>query len=184
MKYLAAADLSRFSVQAFAGGLHSSFAHNPTFAVRNFSATLEFDPVAPAGAAIELTVEANSLRQTDNVRPADREEIDRVMQADVLETEKFPQIVFRSKEIASEKVTEGWFRCRISGALLLHGVTKNHALEATVRLNDNTLRLSGDTAISMSDFRLKKVSAVAGTIKLKEEINLAFDLTMKSTPSP
>lgn len=183
-KYLAATDLSRFSVQAFAGGLLSSFAHNPTFAVRTFSATLEFDPASPAGASIQLAADAGSLRQTDNVRPADREEIERVMRSEVLEVEKYPQIIYRSTEIASDRVTEGWFRCRIRGELSLHGVAKAHALEATVRINDDTLRFSGETSIRMPDFRLKQVSALAGTIKLKEEINLAFDFAMKSAPSP
>jgi polyisoprenoid-binding protein YceI len=176
--YKTTLDASRFSVQAFAGGMLSSFAHNPTFAVRTFSATLEFDPESPAGAAIELTAEAESLQLTDPVKASDRDEIERLMRVQVLETTKYPQITFRGTQIAADKVTEGWFRLRIKGELNLHGMTKNHDLEAQVRINESALRFTGDTAIRLSDFRMKKVSALAGTITLKEEVKLSFDFAM------
>ncbi|HEX4000315.1 MAG TPA: YceI family protein [Pirellulales bacterium] len=176
--YVAANDQSRFSVQAFAGGLLSSFAHNPTFAVRNFSAKLEFDAESPGTASIEVDAKAQSLELTDNVKAADREEIERQMRSLVLETTKYPQITYRSTEIASDKVTEGWFRLRINGELMLHGVTKNHAMEATVRTSENKLRFTGETSIRLCDFRMKKISALAGTITLKEEVKLTFDFAM------
>ncbi len=156
----------------------SSFAHNPTFAVRKFTAALEFDPASPGDASIELTADAGSLWLTDSVKASDREEIERLMRGEVLETAKYPQITFRSTKFVADKVTEGWFRMRISGELTLHGVAKNHELDAQVRLHDGRLRFSGETAIRLSDFRLKKISALAGTITLKEEVKLSFDFAM------
>jgi polyisoprenoid-binding protein YceI len=176
--YNAAPDQSRFSVQAFAGGLLSSFAHNPTFSVRKFSAMLVFDPDSPLGGSIELTAEAESLWLTDNVKASDRDEIDRLMRVQVLETAKYPQIAFRSTQIAADKVTEGWFRLKIKGELALHGVAKGHEMESQVRINENPLRFSGDTAIRLSDFRIKKASALASTITLKEDVKLSFDFVM------
>lgn len=179
--YQASAAESRFSVQAFAGGLLSAFAHNPTFVVRRFTATLEFDPDSPAAgttASIELAAEAESLQQTDSVKASDREEIERTMRGQVLETAKFPQIAYRSTAIAADKVTDGWFRLRIDGNLSLHGVTKDHAMEATVRTSESQLRFTGDTTIRLSDFRVRKVTALAGAITLKEEVKLSFDLAM------
>ena len=128
--YTTTSDQSRFSVQAFAGGMLSSFAHNPTFAVRNFTAALEFDPASPGDASIELTADAGSLWLTDSVKASDREEIERLMRGEVLETAKYPHITFRSTKFVADKVTEGWFRMRISGELTLHGVTKSHELDA------------------------------------------------------
>lgn len=43
-------------------------------------------------------------------------------------------------------------------------------------VNPERARLSGDTLLRMSDFRLKKISALAGTITLKEELKFSFDL--------
>lgn len=156
----------------------SSFAHNPTFAVRKFTATLEFDPASPGNASIELTADAGSFWLTDSVKASDREEIERLMRGEVLETAKYPQITYRSAKIVADKVTDGWFRMRISGELTLHGTAKNHDIEAQVRLNNGHLRFSGETAIRLSDFRMKKISALAGTITLKEDVKLSFDFAM------
>lgn len=176
--YKLSPDQSRFSVQAFAAGLLSSFAHNPTFAVRKFSATLEFDPASPTNAAIELTAEAESLQLADNVKASDRDEIERMMRVQLLETATYPEIIYRSTQITADKVTEGWFRMRIKGELCLHGVTKSHDMEAQVRINESALRFTGETSIRLPDYRMKKVSALAGTITLKEEVKLSFDFTM------
>ena len=176
--YKTISEQSRFSVQAFAGGMLSSFAHNPTFAVRQFSAALEFDPQSPVNASIELTAEAETLQLTDSVKASDRDEIERLMRVQVLETAKYPQIIFRSTQIAADKVTEGWFRMRIKGELSLHGIAKSHDMEAQVRINEESLRFTGETAIRLSDYRMKKVSALAGTITLKEEVKPSFDFAM------
>jgi polyisoprenoid-binding protein YceI len=176
--YKSVVDRSRFTVQAFAGGLLSSFGHNPTFAVRKFSATLNFDAESPTGDSIEMTADSESLQLTDSVKPTDREEIERAMHSQVLETTKYPQISYRSTEVRSSKVTEGWFRQQIQGNLSLHGIIKAHAMEATVRINDNVARFTGDTTIRLSDFRMKKISALAGTITLKEEVKLTFDFVL------
>lgn len=174
--YKLIADQSRFTVQAFAGGLLSALGHNPTFAIRKFTGTLDFDTEAPAKASFELTASAESLELTDSIKPADRQEIETVMHRDVLETATHPEIVYRSTEILADRVSDNWFRLRIQGDLALHGITKRHALDCQLRINPERARLSGDTLLRMSDFRLKKISALAGTITLKEELKFSFDL--------
>ena len=67
---------SRFTVQAFAGGLLSFLGHSPTFAVRDFAGELCWEPDRPEGAGLVVTVRADSLELIDNVRPADREDIE------------------------------------------------------------------------------------------------------------
>lgn len=167
---------SRFTVQAFAGGLLSALAHNPVFAVRDFSGTLEFDPAAADAAKLTLSVAAESLELIENFRPADRTEIETIVRRDVLETAAHPRIEFRSTQIAADRVADNWFRLRISGELALHGVTRKQALEAQWRLNSDRARLTGDTTLRLSDFGLKRVSALGGTITVKEEVRFTFDL--------
>jgi len=49
-RFVLDAALSRFTVQAFAGGMLSALAHNPRFAIRGFPGELQFTPesIAPA----------------------------------------------------------------------------------------------------------------------------------------
>jgi polyisoprenoid-binding protein YceI len=77
---------SRFTARAFAGGALSAMGHNPTFAIRDFSGEVEFDPEAPAASTLRLVAKAASLALTDNVSDKDRGEIERTTRDEVLET--------------------------------------------------------------------------------------------------
>ncbi len=44
MKFAIDATASRFTVQAFATGLLSSFGHNPTIGIRDFDGAIEYEP--------------------------------------------------------------------------------------------------------------------------------------------
>ena len=174
---------SRFTVQAFATGLLAALGHNPTFAIREFSGTLEFDPQAPASASLALSIVAASLALTDRVKPQDLDEIETTMRRDVLETEAHPRVTFRSTRIAADRIADTWHRVRIAGLLALHGVERSHEIEAQLRTSDGRARLNGETSLSLSDYGLKKVSALAGTIKLKDEVRFSFELVGRPNPA-
>jgi polyisoprenoid-binding protein YceI len=176
VRYLFDPAQSRFTVQAFATGWLSGFGHSPTFAIRNFTGELRFTPEARAENCLSLTVQANSLSLTDRVGDRDRSDIEGQMRTDVLEVAAFPQVVFESKQIAADRVADKWYRLRIQGELQLHGVSKPLPLEAQLRMNGGEMHLSGQCSLAMSAFRIKAVSALAGMIKLKDELKFDFDI--------
>lgn len=165
---------SAFQVQAFAAGLLSFVAHSPTFAVREFLGTMTIDGESPI--ALEMTILAESLALVDRVSDADRKEIMRRMREEVLETGTFHEIAFRSNELMLDRVDVSRSRVRINGQLSLHGVSRSHRMNAEMQLADTVLRLIGETPLHMSDYKVKPVSAVGGTIKLKDELKVSFDL--------
>jgi polyisoprenoid-binding protein YceI len=168
--------LSRFTVQAFATGLLSFLGHSPTFAVREFAGGLSFDDNPAHGLQLELTVTADSLELVDQVKPADRREIETTMRTDVLEISAFPEIGYRAGDCAAERIDQGRYRARIAGQLSLHGVTRPHPVTAEVVVFADGARLRGETGLRLSDFRLRPVTAVGGTIRLKDELRVAFDI--------
>src|ERR1700757_2837485 len=95
---------SRFTVQAFATGILSGFAHSPTFAIRGFTGEMDFVPNAPAESSLTVTVRADSLTVTDSVSPQDRDDIESRMRQEVLETASYPEIVFQSTKITADQV--------------------------------------------------------------------------------
>jgi hypothetical protein len=46
-----------------------------------------------------------------------------------------------------------------------------------VFVNGATLRAAGDVSILQSDYDIQPVTAAGGTIKLKDEVKLSFDIT-------
>ncbi len=176
MRYVLDASQSRFTVQAFVQGALSALGHSPTFAIRAFTGEIRLAAEAIADTAIRLIVQADSLALADSVSAKDREEIETRMRQEVLETAAFPEIVFQSTEITPSKIAEGWYRLGIAGKLSLHGVTNPYRLDAQLRVMEEEVRLSGDSALLQPAYRIKRVSALGGMITLKDELKIAFDL--------
>jgi polyisoprenoid-binding protein YceI len=178
-RYTLDSERSRFTVQAFAAGMLSGFAHSPVFAVRRFVGEIRLNTEMPAESSMEITAQAESLDLTDKVKENDRQEIIRAMRQDVLETTRFPEITFRSTQIAITIIAPNWLRGQIQGDLRLHGVSKPREIDAQLRLADGEIRVSGEFTILQSAYKIKPVSAAAGMIKLKDELKLVFDLIGK-----
>jgi polyisoprenoid-binding protein YceI len=169
----------RFTVQAFATGLLSALGHSPTFAVRDFSGEMRFEPEEIRSMALELTARADSLELLDQVREADRREITERMRRDVLESSTYPEIVYRSDDVSSDPIGPGRFRVRIGGRLTLHGTTEPHRLDAEVQVFGDGLRLLGECPLRLSDYGIRPVTALAGAIRLKDELKVSFDLAAR-----
>jgi polyisoprenoid-binding protein YceI len=167
---------SRFTVQAFAAGMLSFLAHSPTFAVRDFAGTVAFDGGTVKGMRLEMTVSAGGLDLLDDVRAADRTEIEDTMRRDVLATAAHPEIAFEAVPASVENLARGRYRLRMDGRLSLRGVTRPHPLGAELLVFDDGIRLQGETALRLSDYRIRPVTALGGTIKLKDELKLSFDI--------
>jgi polyisoprenoid-binding protein YceI len=167
---------SRFTVQAFASGMLGFLGHSPTFAVRELTGTVSFDDGTVKSMRLELTVRADGLHVLDNVRPADRTEIEGTMRRDELETARYPEIRYEAPEVLAENPAPGRYRLRIGGRLSLHGVTRLHPLDAEMVVFTDGLRLRGESSLRLSDYAIRPVTALGGTIRLKDELHLMFDL--------
>jgi len=169
-------DRSRFTVQAFAGGLLSFVGHSPTFAVRQFEGELAWEPTGSTTTDLVVIVKAESLELTGSQSPADREEIERRMRQEVLDVAAFPEIRFKADTVATSAQGGGRYQLRIMGSLALHGVTNRETINAELMLFNDGVRLSGEFPLRLSDYRTRPVVALAGAIKLKDELRLSFDI--------
>jgi polyisoprenoid-binding protein YceI len=168
--------LSRFSVQAFATGMLSFMGHNPTFAVREWSGTVAFGGGRVERMQVAMVVRAESLQLVDDVREADRDEIEGRMHSEVLETARYPEITFQSEETLSEAIAQGRYRVRLAGWLQLHGVPRPLRLDVDLGVFSDGIRLAGECPLRMSDHDIRPVTALAGAIRLKDELRVAWDV--------
>ena len=169
---------SRFIVQAFAEGLLSAFGHNPKLAAREFAGQVTLNREQQRDqldtSSLEFSVKADSLVVTDDVSEKDRRELERVMKDEVLETSRFPDITFRSKSVTADLIYEGFYRVKITGELTLHGVAREHLIDAQLRLMENGVRAEGESTLRQSNFGIKRVSIAGGTLKVKDEVKMTF----------
>ncbi|HWW82243.1 MAG TPA: YceI family protein [Vicinamibacterales bacterium] len=171
--------LSRFTIRAFAGGLLSAFAHNPTFVVRQFVGHVVFDPSNPSKSSVSVSLQAASLDLIDSVSESDRREIERILRENVLEIERFPAITFESRHIEVKEGKHGGYHATATGSMSLHGVTRECVIDADAFLMGTQLRVNGTWPLKQTDFGIALVSVAAQAIKVKDELQCSFDLVAR-----
>lgn len=175
-----AADLrvSRFTVQAFAGGMLSALGHSPTFAARDYRAAIHCNPETGEGASITLTIKARSLELTDDYSTKDRKTIEQTMQSEVLESDTFAEIIYTcpASSAVVRKNGDAPFELTLNGQLMLHGVTRPLRISAHAVVSPAMLRAYGEFPVLQSDFGIKQVNVAGGALKVKDELKCAFDI--------
>lgn len=179
VRYLVDVGKSRFTVRAFATGLLSSIGHNPTIAIREYTGEATIVPATLEQGSLRFSIRSASVEVTDDVSDKDRNDIQSRMRQDVLETDAYPEIVFESSQIAANKMGDTQFSANAVGNLSLHGVTRGETIYAQVSLAGDTLRAYGEFSLRQTDYGIKLVSVAGGTLKVKDEVKIAFDFTAR-----
>jgi polyisoprenoid-binding protein YceI len=177
VRYLTANDRSKFTVRAFATGLFSALGHNPTIAIPGFEGEALVDPNTLENSSLRVLIQAASLEVTDDISDKDRQEINRRMYQEVLEGDSYPEIVYECTVASVSKTGEGQYWVALNGELSLHGVRRSHPVSARVTLTGDSLRAAGEFSLRQSDYEIKPVSAAGGTVTLKDDLKLTFDIT-------
>ncbi len=166
---------SSFTVFVGKAGALSFLAHDHNIAVKSFAGRVVVPNAGAAQGSLELEVDARSLVVLDKVSEKDRAEITKSMNEAVLESARFPKIMFRSVGISNVNGAN----LTVNGDLTLHGVTKRIAVPVTVTATPQLLRATGKYVLKQTDFGITPYSAAAGSIKVKNEVILSFNLVAK-----
>ena len=178
VRYVIDSASSRFTVQAFAGGLLSAFGHNPVIAIPDFSGEVQLaEDVGQSSFAI--TIRAASLKVSSDISDKDRREVERMMHERVLQSEQYCEIVYDCSRISASKTGEGQYWAALNGDLTLHGVTRGLTVPARVAVNGATLKASGNFSLLQSDYEIEPVSVAGGSLKVKDELKFAFEIVAK-----
>jgi polyisoprenoid-binding protein YceI len=120
--------------------------------------------------AVNLRVDARQLQVMDQeISDKDRAEIQHTMLGpEVLDSQQFPEIRFRSTAVT----TAGAGQWTVLGELTLHGQTHPIALKASGEPG----HYRGSIVLKQKDFGMKPYSAAGGTIKVKNEVEIVFEI--------
>lgn len=167
---------SKFIVHANRTGLAWFKGHSHRIAVGDFSGAAELNLDAVNPASLEITARAASLEETDPVfTPDQKKVINKELNDIVLETAKYPDIIFRSTDVKGS-VVGGRFDVRIGGDLTLHGVTKHVVIPAMVTVSGDTMRAVGEFSINRKDWNVNATEAFHGFVKVKHHLKFEFDI--------
>ena len=170
---------SRFTVRAFATGLLSAMGHNPTVAVHDFSGEMKFNPDKLEAGSLKIIIKSSSLSVQDDISAKDLREMERLMNQEVLEAAKFPEILYEASNIFVTKMAEMLYSATLKGNLTLHGVSHSLPINVRVALFGSMLRASGDFSLNQTDYDIKLVSVAGGALKLKDELKFSFEIVAR-----
>jgi polyisoprenoid-binding protein YceI len=170
---------SRFTVQAFATGMLSSFGHNPTIGMRDYEGEIQSGAETYENALVRLTVKTSAMEVLDEMKSDDRQKLEQEMYEHVLEVKRFPAAVFESKGITVQKLGNDQFLARVAGDLSFHGVSRTQAFDARVAQLGTMLRISGEFSLRQSDYGIQPVSFAGGALKLKDELKFKFEFVAR-----
>lgn len=169
---------SQLDVLTRRSGLLSFFGHDHLVRAERFQGTIAWDAARPERASVHLVIEAAGVRVLTSADSSDLATIQRDMELKVLRPEQFPTIEFRSETI--EPREDG---VRVRGALTLVGVTRPVVVDVTVaEAEPGRLRATGVFEARLSDYGIDPPSAVAGTVKVRDEITFRFDVQAERAP--
>ena len=177
--YVMDARASRFTVQASATGVLAAMGHNPTISIRDFRGEVNFSADSLEGSSFHLRIKNSSLDVQNDVSDKDRREIERLMNEQVLETAKYPEIVYDVPDFTATKIGDTLYSAPLNGNLTLHGVTHQQPVTARVAVFGDMLRASGDFTLRQTDYQIKLVSVAGGALKLKDELKFSFEIVAR-----
>lgn len=153
----------------FKEGLLSPVAHDLKLRVGAFSIDLDQAPGKPL--SVKARFEASSVKVACAVRGGqemegslsakDRDEIDRSISQEVLESARHPEIRFESRSVTPE--VGGY---RVEGTLTLHGVSR----PLSFRVRTAQGRHSIEIPLEQTDFGIKPYRALMGTLRIKSGV--------------
>src|SRR6266446_1209681 len=138
-----------------------------------FEGQIRFDPENPAASSVEVTIDPASIDTADAQRDA------HLRSADFFDVEKFPTASFRSTRIEGLPGD----RYRITGNLMIHGVTKTVVLDATYEgsgkdpWGGERAGFVASTSIDRKDFGLERNQALeTDGLLVGEKVELTLEV--------
>ena len=128
----------------------------------------KLDEATPA--SISFRVEAAKLKlEEDKSLSADKQaEVQRTMQTQVLEGDKYPEITFHSNTV-QQTGADTW---QVRGDLSLHGKIRS----ITTAVHKQQDKYVGRCELKQTDFGIQPVRVGGGMVKVKDQLDIEFSL--------
>jgi polyisoprenoid-binding protein YceI len=169
--------MTTWNIDTSHSGVHFSVRHMVIAKVRGafdrFSGSVLLDEVNPAASKVSVRIDAASIDTREEKRDA------HLRSADFFDVEKYPELTFESTKV--EKLDDE--RYRVTGALTIHGITKEVVLDAESLgtgkdpWGNDRIAFSATTSVNRKDFGLSWNQALeTGGVLVGEKIDISLDV--------
>jgi len=172
------ADLARsdFRLELGKTGFLKAFGDDHLIRVTDYQCNVILNEQDLLQSSLRLTIPTNSLQVLDpGMQAGKRAEVQSRMQGpEVLDVAHYPEITFVSQRLTALGAT----RFQVEGDLKIRGVTKRVAMDVALTRVDSFWRVQGEARVRQTLFGIKPVSAGGGSVKVKDEMRIVFNLVL------
>jgi polyisoprenoid-binding protein YceI len=163
---------SVITIHVSSSGLLSAFGHDHEITTRISRGHIDY----PESPSVELWVNARTLRVVDSdLSASDKAEVQTTMEGSgVLDVQRFSELHFRSTAVQQKNGKNRW---TVYGDLDLHGRSRPVVLEVT----ETDGWFTGTATLKLRDYGISPPAVAGGSVRVKDEIKLAFKVTMGTT---
>jgi polyisoprenoid-binding protein YceI len=168
---------SRLVVHVFRKGLLSPALHDHHFVADRWHGRIVFDPAQPSAIAVDVVVEAASLRdEQPKLSPADRREVEtQVRSPRFLDAGRYPEIRFtadRLEEVERAGDRPLTIKGRLVGHLTIRDTSAPVEVSVTAEIDGPHLRARGEAVVRQSQFGIRPLSRLLGAIGVEDRVRV------------
>jgi polyisoprenoid-binding protein YceI len=168
----------QFLILVGSAGIFGVFGHDHTIEAREITGCAEVNEADSTRSSVELTFATSKITVLDpKENPKDRTQVQQTMETDVLRVREFPSIRFHSTGIRrAENKTNGLI---VQGQLTIRDRTQPVSIPLEVAAENGLIRVKGEYALRQTAFGIEPVKVAGGTVKVKDEVKVRFELFLK-----
>ena len=100
-----------------------------------------------------------------------------------MESDKYPTIRFELMGVTGAGVAGDSINLVLHGRFILHGVTRDATVPASVAFHPEGIRVRAATPLNLKDYRIGGLSKALGMLRMEEEIVIHVDLLFGPAPA-
>ena len=169
---------SKIEIHLYKGGFLGTFGDNHLIDLTRFTGNANFSKTG--GWTAELSGDAASLKVIDPWgNPTERQEVqDTMLGPQQIDASHFPSIELHSVSFDPVDHDTVW---NLVANVKLHGVTRKVQFSLNCHENGNKLQIQGKRMFKLTDFNIQPYSAVLGTVKVKNDFLVTYDVILDRT---
>jgi polyisoprenoid-binding protein YceI len=169
----------KITVNVYREGVAAKMGHDLVLEATKWSGKADVNADDPSASSVEVTVDPTSLEiigAKGGAKPLsdkDKADIKKNINEKILQTSKHREITFKSSETSGSAPN-----VKVKGNLTLVGNTQPITLD--VKVDESSGRVSGKITFQQSSFGIKPFSAMLGALKIKDSVEIEFDVEIPS----
>ena len=163
-------------------GIAGFAGHEHEIVARSVRGDVAVDFADLSRSSVEVIINARSLTVLAAGEPeGDAPKVEQAMKGPgVLEVVRFPDILFRSRQVSGKRLSAASYGVTVSGHLSLHGAVRPVVVPLQIELQGDAMLATGKLVVKQTGFGIDPTMAAGGLVKVEDEVTVTFRIVARA----